>query len=94
MIVSLFSFFKTFLLFILCIDVAQAATLKTVGAYPCSGSGESLIQVTNFTFTFDKDSNNVTYYAEGYSPRQISVIGKFSSLFINYINKSDGISKF
>lgn len=79
MIVSLFSVFKTFLLFILCIDFAQAATLKTVGAYPCAGSGESLIQVTNFTFMFDKDSNNVTYHVEGFSPRRISVIGKFSS---------------
>lgn len=55
----------------------EAATLHTVGAYPCNGD-QSEITVSNFTVIFDKDTNIVTYTVEGYSSRMVKVIRKYS----------------
>lgn len=54
---------------------ASAATLETVGAYPCSGD-KSVINVSNFTFSFDEASNNVTYAVQAFSTEQVRVLGK------------------
>lgn len=63
------------LLFLALIGLVSAATLETVGAYPCSGE-QSIISVSNFSFTFDKNSNNVSYTVEAFSTQQVQVLGK------------------
>lgn len=62
-------------IFLFC-GVTFADTLKTEGAYACTGFGDSLVQVSNFTFIFDRATNNVTYYVEGISKEEVSIIGK------------------
>jgi len=64
-----------FLLFFYSILSAYAATLETVGAYPCSND-ETVINVSNFTFSFDEATNNITYVAQAYSSEQVRVLGK------------------
>lgn len=76
-------FYFLFTLLFLLIPTVNADTLKTVGAYACVGSDSSIINVSNFTFVFDKASNNVTYFVEGYSQEQVSVIGMFFLLFFS-----------
>lgn len=55
--------------------LVQAATLETYGAYPCS-SDQSDISVSNFTFNFDKSTNDVTYTVHAYSTANVSILGK------------------
>ncbi|VVT47039.1 uncharacterized protein SAPINGB_P001513 [Magnusiomyces paraingens] len=62
----------TFLSFLT--SIVSADTLKTVGAYPCSENDSSIIHVSNFTFIFDRYTNNVTYYVEGTSTETVSII--------------------
>lgn len=55
--------------------VHASDTLKTDGAYPCNDL-QSVITVSEFQFTFDKQSNNVTYTLEAFSQANVDVIGK------------------
>lgn len=76
---SLFFQVLALVVFFFC-GCVSADTLKTVGAYTCTGYDESIINVQNFTFVFDRNTSTVTYHVQGTSTQNVSVIGKYLSL--------------
>lgn len=70
------------LLLALFVPAISADTLKTVGAYPCSAGDQGIITVSDFTFVFDRASNNVTYNVEGNSAATVPIIGMLRPVWL------------